>query len=96
MVGHQKRAPKTRAFENGPQSGVFFEKAGFSLLWAETEAFEYDNFIHNTTRSSLAHFPDTPCLPLRTLSFISLESTVISRRNPKLRLYEVLGGKQSA
>ena len=32
MVGHPKRAPKTRAFENGPQSGVFWKSWLFAFV----------------------------------------------------------------
>ena len=67
MVGHQKRAPKTGAFENGPQSGVFLKKPAIRFCRTDTGGFEYDNFIHNTTLSGFAHLPDTPCLPLRIL-----------------------------
>ena len=62
MVGHQKRGLSKTA----PRV-VFLKKSAFRFCGTETEAFEYDNFIHNTTRSRFAHFPDTPCLPLRIL-----------------------------
>ena len=41
-------APNTQVFENGPQSGFFFQKCHLLVfVWTETKVFKYDDVIHH-------------------------------------------------